>query len=70
MRKLGLVLGLMAGVAFVSAGMAGDGYGDKKLGDVKNKCSCPSNTARGRPDLHSPVGAAVAGHLLHGDSRH
>lgn len=46
MRKLGLALGLLAGVAFVSAGMAGDGYGDKKLGEVKYKCSCPSNTAR------------------------
>ena len=46
MRKLGLALGLLAGVAFVSTGMAGDGYGDKKLGDIKNKCSCPSNTAR------------------------
>jgi len=46
MRKLGLALGLLAGVAFVSTGMAGDGYGDKKLGDIKYECSCPSNTAR------------------------
>ena len=29
MRKLGLALGLLAGVAFVSAVMAGDGYSDK-----------------------------------------
>ncbi len=45
MRKLGLALGLLAGVAFVSTGLAGDGDGDKKLGEMKNKCACPSNTA-------------------------
>ncbi len=43
MRKMGLALGLLAGVAFVSAGMAGDGYGDKKK---ESKCACSSNTAR------------------------
>lgn len=59
MRKLGIALGLLAGVAFVSAGMAGDGYGDKKKGDANHKCSCSSNTAR-TVAWCTPCGGGVA----------